>query len=37
VTLVIGAPIATTGYSIDTKEALMDAVRNTLLRQLAAD
>ena len=37
VTMAIGAPIATTAYRIDTKEALMDAVRNTLLRQLAAD
>lgn len=36
VTLLIGAPIATTGYSLHTKEVLMDAVRNALQRQLVA-
>jgi 1-acyl-sn-glycerol-3-phosphate acyltransferase len=36
VTLLIGAPIATTGYSLHTKEMLMDAVRNALQRQLVA-
>jgi 1-acyl-sn-glycerol-3-phosphate acyltransferase len=36
VTLLIGAPIATAGYSLPTKEVLMDAVRNALQRQLAA-
>jgi 1-acyl-sn-glycerol-3-phosphate acyltransferase len=36
VTLLIGAPIATAGDSLHTKEALMDAVRNALQRQLVA-
>jgi len=34
VMMVIGEPIATTGYSIHSKEALMDEVRNALHRQL---
>jgi hypothetical protein len=36
VTMAIGEPIATTGYSIHSKEALMDEVRNALHRQLMA-
>jgi hypothetical protein len=36
VTLLIGAPIATAGYSLHTKEVLMDAVGNALQRQLVA-
>jgi len=36
VTMAIGEPIATTGYRIHTKEALMDEVRNALHRQLKA-
>jgi len=36
VTMAIGEPIATTGYSIHTKEALMVEVRNALHRQLTA-
>jgi hypothetical protein len=34
--MAIGEPIATTGYSIHTKEALMVEVRNALHRQLTA-
>jgi 1-acyl-sn-glycerol-3-phosphate acyltransferase len=37
VAMVIGAPIATSGYRIHSKEALMNEVRNALQRQLAAD
>jgi 1-acyl-sn-glycerol-3-phosphate acyltransferase len=36
VEVVIGEPIATADYSVDTKEALMDEVRNALLRPLKA-
>jgi 1-acyl-sn-glycerol-3-phosphate acyltransferase len=37
VTLAIGAPIATTGYRLHTKETLMEDVRNALQQLLAAD
>jgi 1-acyl-sn-glycerol-3-phosphate acyltransferase len=36
VTMTIGKPIATTGYTLHTKEALMNEVRNALHRQLTA-